>query len=79
MPSSNSVWSNYLINDGYKRYAIPNTCPNCYTVRDFCEDHPYGTYLLATGTHVVTCIDGDWLDTWDSGDETPVYYFTKED
>ena len=79
MPSSNAVWSAYLLNQGYKRYVIPNTCPDCYTVEDFCKEHPYGKYLLATGTHVVTCIDGDFYDTWDSGSEIPIYFFTKED
>ena len=79
MPSSNAVWSAYLLDQGYKRYVIPNTCPDCYTVEDFCKEHPYGKYLLATGTHVVTCIDGDFYDTWNSGNEIPIYFFTKED
>lgn len=79
MPSSNAVWSAYLKSQGYDRYVIPNTCPDCYSVKQFCEDNPNGRYLLATGTHVVTCIDGDYYDTWDSGDEVPIYYFTKEE
>ena len=78
MPSSNAVWGAYLTDLGYRRYVIPNTCPACYSVRQFCEDNPKGKYLLATGTHVVTVIDGDYYDTWDSGDEVPIYYFTKE-
>ena len=79
MPSSNAVWGAYLIDLGYKRYVIPNVCPACYTVRQFCKTHTNGKYLLATGTHVVTVIDGDYYDTWDSGDEVPIYYFTKEE
>lgn len=79
MPSSNMVWGIYLKNQGFKRYIIPNECPDCYTVRDFCSDNPKGTYVLATGTHVITCIDGDYYDTWDSGNEVPIYYFRKED
>ena len=38
---------------------------------------PDGTYILAMATHVVAVVDGDWLDTWDSGDETPLYYWQK--
>lgn len=78
MPSSNSVWGAFLKYKGFNRYVIPNTCPDCYTVRDFCSDNPDGTYILATGTHAVTVIDGDYYDTWDSGNEIPTFYFIKE-
>lgn len=78
MPSSNSVWSAYLRSFGYTRRTIPNSCPDCYTIRQFAKDHPYGEYLLATGSHVVAVIDGDYFDTWDSGDEIPIYYWEKE-
>lgn len=79
MPSSNEVWSSYLRSAGYIKRIIPNNCPNCYTVRDFCRDHQRGRYLLATGTHVIAAIDGNYYDTWDSGNEIPIYYFTKEE
>lgn len=79
MPSSNEVWGSYLKTRGYKKKIIPNTCPDCYTVKNFCEDNPYGRFLLATGTHVIAVIDGDYYDTWDSGNEIPVYYFSKEE
>jgi len=78
MPSSNAVWGAYLLEHGYERKIIPDTCPLCYSVIQFCNEHPRGRYLLATGTHVVTIIDGDYFDTWDSGDEIPIYYFTRE-
>ena len=54
MPSANHVWGSYLRDNGFIRKAIPNTCPDCYTVADFCWDHPKGLFVLATGTHVVT-------------------------
>ena len=79
MPSSNAVWSKHLINLGYERKIIPNTCPFCYTVKDFCEDNPYGKFLLATGSHVVTVIDGNYFDAWDSGDQVPIYYWFKRE
>lgn len=78
MPSSNSVWGAYLRSKGYKRYSIPNTCPDCYTVSQFASDNPYGSFLLATGTHVVAVVDGDYYDAWDSGKEIPVYYWRKD-
>ena len=79
MPSSNAVWGAYLRHQSFRRYIIPNECPDCYTVSDFCCDYPKGVYVLATGTHVVTVIDGEYYDTWDSGNEVPIYYFKKED
>lgn len=78
IPSSNEVWNSYLKDTGYSRYIIPNTCPDCYTIKDFAKDNPVGKYILATGTHVVAVIDGKYIDTWDSGNEVPIYYFEKE-
>ncbi len=78
MPSANHVWNAYLKANGFHRALIPDTCPDCYTVKDFCTDHPNGVYVLAIDGHVVTAIDGDYFDTWDSGDEIPVYYWAKE-
>ena len=75
--SSNEVWGNFLKNNGFKRYLIPDTCPNCYTVNDFCKDHPYGEYVLATGNHVVAVVDGSYYDAWDSGREVPIFYFKR--
>lgn len=78
MPSSNAVWGSFLRKNGFNRYVIPNTCPDCYTIADFCDDHPLGTFILATGTHVVAVENGDYYDTWDSGDEIPIFYWKKE-
>ena len=77
MPSANRVWGEYLREIGYVRRFIPDTCPNCYTVRDFCMDHPIGRYILGTGEHVVAVVDGYYYDSWDSGNEIPIYYFER--
>lgn len=78
MPSSNSVWGAYLKDRGFKRHIIPNTCPNCYSVRDFCRDNPRGTYILCLDGHTVCVVDGRYYDIWDSGDQTVLYYWSKE-
>lgn len=78
MPSSNRVWGRYLYNNGYRRYLLPDTCPDCYTVKDFCKDYPKGKYLLSIEGHVVAVDDGDYYDTGDSGNEIPLYYWRKE-
>lgn len=79
IPSANDVWGAYLKDLGYSRYIIPNTCPACYSIRDFANDNPVGKFILATGSHVVPVINGNYIDTWDSGGETAIYYFEKEE
>ena len=78
MPSSNAVWGATLRQEGFKRYAIPNSCPDCYTIEQFAEDHPKGTYVVGTGNHVVTIRDGLVFDSWDSTREIPQFYWSKE-
>ena len=79
MPSANSVWGAYLRQHGFARNVIPNTCPDCYTVAEFAKDHPQGVYVLALSGHVVCQLNGDYYDTWDSGNEIPLFYWEKED
>lgn len=77
MPSSNVVWDSYLRSKGFVRVAIPNTCPECYTIKDFCADHPIGKYILSTGNHTVCVENGSYFDSWDSGEEVPIYYYRR--
>ena len=79
MPSANVVWNNYLKRKGFKRYIIPDDLPEDYSVRDFCRDNPKSTFLLALSGHVVAVIDGNYYDTWDSGDEIPIYFWHRKE
>lgn len=74
MPSANRVWGQYLRDLGFRRYPIEEDC----TVEEFCRAHPEGTYILAIEGHVVCVQDGFYYDSWDSGQEMPIYYWTKE-
>lgn len=78
MVETNSLWGGYLRKLGYVRHGIPDTCPDCYTIREFAEDHPRGIYIVGTGSHVVAIINGDYYDTWNSGHKVPLFYFAKE-
>ena len=78
MPSSNNVWSSYLLDNGWEYHHLLDTCPFCYTLNNFCEDHPNGTYIVATDSHVICVKNGIYYDTWDSGDKVPLFYFSKK-
>lgn len=77
MPSSDSVWGQYLRGKGFVKNAIPTNCPECYTVEQFCADHPHGVYVVKVDSHVVAVSEGDIYDTWDSSAESPIYYWER--
>lgn len=77
-PSANVVWGRYLHDIGFCRRLIDEDLEG-YTVADFCKDHPNGTYILAIDGHVVCAVDGFYYDSWDSGQEIPIYYWTRGD
>lgn len=79
MPHADSVWGAVLRERGFYRKTIPNLCPNCYTIRDFCKDNPVGVFVLATGTHVATAIDGTLFDSWNSLREIPIYVWYRKE
>ena len=79
MPSSDSVWGATLRQHGFYRMSIPGTCPDCYSVTDFCNDNPKGTFVLGFGGHVATVVDGDLYDSWDSSNEIPQFVWYRKD
>ena len=79
MPSSDVVSGSVLRQNKFRRQAIKDTCPDCYTAADFCEDHPKGTYVLYFGGHVACVKDGDLYDAWDSSAEVPQYFWYREE
>lgn len=78
MPSANHVWGAYLRKNGYERVIVDDHGRDDYTVNDFCKEHPKGKYVLAISGHVVCVINGDYYDSWDSGNEIPLYKWRLE-
>lgn len=79
MPDASSVFAACMRRAGFYRKEIPNTCPDCYTAEDFCEDNPEGTFVLGFGSHVAAIEDGCVFDAWDSSKLIPITVWYKED
>ena len=79
LPNSDLVWGSVLRLHGFSRDVIPNTCPDCFTVNDFCRDHPQGVFVLKSNGHVAAVMDGILYDSWDSGMNVPQYYWYLPD
>ena len=77
--SSDAVSGSVLRQHGFKRYTLPNSCPECYTAEEFCKEYPVGTYVLYFGGHVACVDSGTLYDAWDSSNEIVQYYWTKEE
>lgn len=72
MPASNAVWQEYLSGKGFSRWY-----PQERTVSEFVTKNRSGTYLLALDRHVVAVIDGEYFDTWDSGEREILYVWER--
>lgn len=77
MPDADATMGALLRNFGFRRHSIPEYYPEHYTAADFAYDHPYGTYVLAFGGHVATVRNGALVDSWDSENEVPIYYYKR--
>lgn len=78
MPSVNWLWGLWLKQHGFRQFLLPDACPECVTVAEFCLRYPRGVYVIGTGSHAVCVRNGNWLDSWDSRDCVPTYFFMKK-
>lgn len=70
-----NVWGHYLYSLGFEPFLLPFSCPKCVTVKEFTKYYPIGTYIIGTGKHAVTVINGNYYDSWDSGEVVPSFYW----
>lgn len=75
MPNSDAVWGLYLYRLGFEPFVLPHRCPQCMTIENFSKAFPRGTYIIGTGSHAVTVIDGNYYDSWDSGKQIASYFW----
>lgn len=69
------VWGRYLYEKGFEPFLLSKSCPECVTISVFCWMYPKGTFIIGTGSHAVAVIDGDYYDSWDSGNEIPSFFW----
>lgn len=75
MPSADAVWGKLLYYMGFTPFLLPHTCPQCTPIQQFCGMYPNGTYIIGTGSHAVAVINGDYYDSWDSGNEIATFFW----
>lgn len=75
MPNSDEVWGKYLYRLGFEPFLLPESCPQCVTVKMFCHIFRQGVYIIGTGYHAVAVINGDYYDSGDSGSMMPSFFW----
>ena len=80
MPSERRCYEEYLFDNGFAYQGISNRKGSKRpTVESFAKDHKQGNYLVNVANHVVAISDGNYYDTWDSGDCCLYGYYYKEE
>lgn len=74
---ADEVWGSVLRQHGFKRKMVEDTCPDCYDVDQFCNDHPHGTFVVKSEDHVACVKDGVLYDSWPSQHKTVIFYWYK--
>ncbi|MDT3386852.1 MAG: hypothetical protein LIR46_03665 [Bacteroidota bacterium] len=69
------AWGKYLYMHGARPFTLPEACPTCISVKAFSTIFNTGIYIIGTGHHAVCVIDGNYYDTWDSGNEIPTFFW----
>lgn len=75
MLSADAVWGRYLVMQGCTPFLLPRNCPHCLSISEFTKVYSNGTYIIGTGGHAVAVIDGDYYDSWDSGNEIASFFW----
>lgn len=73
--TSDIVWGRILAENNFEMQAL--YCNDGCTLDGFCKHNPKGVYVVKLPNHVVCAIDGDYYDSWDSGQEIPLYCWKR--
>ena len=76
MPNDKTVYTVYAESLGFEKCKIELSNGHKPTVKSFADNHPSGIFILRLAGHLVTVIDGDYIDSWDCGYKS-VYMYWK--
>lgn len=80
MPNNKMCYEEFLKRNGFKYRGISNKKGSKRpTVLSFTKEHKQGKYVLVVANHLVSLVNGKYLDTWDSGDKSMYGYWEKEE
>lgn len=76
--NNQKAYTEYLKSKGFVYTGISNKKGTKRpTVKSFAREHKAGKYFVTVANHVVAIIDGQYFDTWDSGEKSMYGYWTK--
>ena len=78
MTNSLPTLDKFLRDSGYRKCVVTNDKGDNYTIKDFCNDHKSGRYIAMYDGGVVACIDGDYFNAFDCGNEIVLMFWMKE-
>ncbi len=78
MPNEKRVYEIYLEENGFKKQKMLRFSDNSrYTVIEFADANPKGTFVIGVAKHLTVIIDGTLYDTWNCGHKSVGNYWTK--
>ena len=79
MPNTKISYEQYLKQNGFEYTGISNRKGTKRpTVESFTKENHDGVYVMVVANHLVTCVDGIYYDTFDSGFKSMYGYWNKE-
>lgn len=77
MPNDKCTYDKYLTANGWTKEKMPRFSDNTrYTVKEFLNENPKGTFILSVAHHLTVAIDGELFDTWNCSSKSVGNYWT---
>lgn len=77
-PDSIAVFDKLMKDNDYRKCVITNDKGDCYTIKDFCNEHKHGHFAVFYNGGIVPIIDGHYYAPFDCGNEIAIIFWLKE-